>query len=260
MPNYIPKAEQIDSLNEKLTAINDTLKKKNDFTDAIKNLKNVTTKAEEATEKATTAAESVVSPSATVTKSGDTATITVTDKTGTTTAEVKDGSDATVTKDAVVGALGYIPQTKETGYKHLRTVKLTESIKLLTVNTDEDGNSLKLSHAYIKVTHDGSITTNKSFTTDYLIKNDKSEMLLYIYPPLVRASQEEYSILWGHAYGDRTEYEFTYFSTENDLNGELKQSTKTMKILENSWIYGFSFYSGAGIPAGLIIEFYGIQA
>ena len=139
MPNYIPKAEQIDVLNEKLTAINDTLKKKNDFTDAVKNLKDVTTKAEEATEKATAAAESVVSPSAKVTKSGDTTTITITDKSGTTSAEVVDGSDAEVTKDNVVAALGYEPAEKEGNYELIETITLTEDTSSIVRTAEPDG-------------------------------------------------------------------------------------------------------------------------
>jgi hypothetical protein len=155
MPNYIPKAEQIDSLNEKLTAINDTLKKKNDFTDAVKNLKDVTTKAEEAIEKATTAAESVVSPTATVTKSGMTSTITITDKDGTTTAEVVDGSDATVTKDAVVGALGYEPAEKEGSYE-LIEIFTVDSKMTVARNVEPDGTPYKFKALRVVASYDGA--------------------------------------------------------------------------------------------------------
>ena len=155
MPNYIPKAEQIDVLNEKLTAINDTLKKKNDFTDAVKNLKDVTTKAEEATEKATAAAESVVSPTAKVTKSGDTATITITDKSGTTTAEVVDGSDAEVTKDNVVAALGYEPAEKEGNYELIETFSV-ESKMAVVRDTEPNGAPYKFKALRVIATYDGT--------------------------------------------------------------------------------------------------------
>ena len=74
------------------------------------------------------------SPTATVTKSGTTTTVTVTDKTGTTTAEVKDGSDATVTKDNIVSALGYEPVKPEGNYELIEEITLTEDTTVVTLS------------------------------------------------------------------------------------------------------------------------------
>ena len=75
--------------------------------------------------------------SAKVTKSGDTATITITDKSGTTTAEVVDGSDAEVTKDNVVAALGYEPASGK--YELLKTLATEAEAEMIVINKDEDG-------------------------------------------------------------------------------------------------------------------------
>ncbi len=80
------------------------------------------------------------SPTATVTKSGDTATITVTDKSGTTTAEVKDGSDASVTKENVVSALGYTPADIPHQFcliQEITTENSLKSIKLTNLSLTE---------------------------------------------------------------------------------------------------------------------------
>ncbi len=69
------------------------------------------------------------SPTATVTKDGDTATITVTDKSGTTTAEVKDGSDASVTKENVVSALGYTPADIPHQFRLIQEITTENSLK-----------------------------------------------------------------------------------------------------------------------------------
>ena len=109
------------------------------------------------------------SPTATVTKTGDTATITVTDKSGTTTAEVKDGSDATVTKDAVVGALGYEPAEPEGEYELIETITIAAKMsvsrdaepdgtayrfKALRVIADYDGIGEVIQYGYFKVGSD----------------------------------------------------------------------------------------------------------
>lgn len=119
MPNYIPKAEQFDVLNNKLDAINENLKTRASFVEAVAKM-----------EAATADAEAV---SAKVVKSGSTATITVTDKDGTTTAEVRDGSDATVTKDSVVSALGYTPEAVPGEYQLIDTITLTEDTTAVTI-------------------------------------------------------------------------------------------------------------------------------
>ena len=70
MANYIPKAEQFDTLNSKLDAINENLKTRASFVEAVAKMENATEAAEEAATAANTAAAGVVSPTATVTKTG----------------------------------------------------------------------------------------------------------------------------------------------------------------------------------------------
>ena len=134
MANYIPKAEQFDTLNSKLDAINENLKTRASFVEAVAKMENATEAAEEAATAANTAAAGVVSPTATVTKTGDTATITVTDKSGTTTAEVKDGSDATVTKDAVVSALGYEPADIPHQFRLIQETTMASGVSVLQLS------------------------------------------------------------------------------------------------------------------------------
>lgn len=83
------------------------------------------------------------SPSATVSKTGTTTTISVTDESGTTTAMVEDGakgdkgdpgSDASVTKDNIVSALGYTPG--DDNYELLATYNITETAALSITEID----------------------------------------------------------------------------------------------------------------------------
>ena len=46
----------------------------------------------------------------------------------------KDGSDATVTKDSVVSALGYEPEKKEGNYELIETITTTEAVAILRTN------------------------------------------------------------------------------------------------------------------------------
>ena len=153
MANYIPKAEQFDTLNSKLDAINENLKTRASFVEAVAKMENATEAAEEAATAANTAAAGVVSPTATVTKTGDTATITVTDKSGTTTAEVKDGSDATVTKENVVSALGYEPEKPEGEYELIETIELTEDTSEIIRTQEPDGTAYAFNAAMVTITY-----------------------------------------------------------------------------------------------------------
>lgn len=58
-PNFIPRAEQLDTMNSNLDAINTTLQKRESFVEAV-------TKMEAATENATTAAEAARNAAASV--------------------------------------------------------------------------------------------------------------------------------------------------------------------------------------------------
>ena len=80
--NYIPKADQLDTMNAKLDAINESLKKREDFVAAV-------AKMESATEAANKVANTVQNKLDKGEFKGD------------------PGLDATVTKEAVVNALGY---------------------------------------------------------------------------------------------------------------------------------------------------------
>ena len=191
MTEYFPKSEQIDTLNGKLDALNETLKKREDFVSAVAKMEAATAEAQTAATNANTAAAGVVSPTvttskadgvttvtitdkdgahtatiedgakgdkgdtgadgysptATVTKSGTTTTVTVTDKTGTTTAEVKDGSDATVTKDNIVSALGYEPE-KVLSFELINDLTMGGTQESI-ISQDSDGNSFSLREAYV---------------------------------------------------------------------------------------------------------------
>ena len=101
MADYLPKAEQLDTMNAHLAELNEHLQKREDFTTAMAKLDSATQKAESLADG--------FSPTATVTQTSTGADISVTDKNGTTNAHIENGSDANVTKENVVSALGYTP-------------------------------------------------------------------------------------------------------------------------------------------------------
>ena len=101
MADYLPKAEQLDTMNQRLAELNEHLQKREDFTAAMAKLDSATKKAE--------SLKDGFSPTATVTQTSTGADISVTDKNGTTNAHIENGSDANVTAENIKNALGYTP-------------------------------------------------------------------------------------------------------------------------------------------------------
>ena len=101
MADYLPKAEQLDTMNTHLAELNEHLQKREDFTTAMAKLDSATKKAE--------SLKDGFSPTATVTQTSTGADVSITDKNGTTNATITNGTDANVTKENVVSALGYTP-------------------------------------------------------------------------------------------------------------------------------------------------------
>ena len=101
MADYLPKAEQLDMMNQRLAELNEHLQKREDFTAAMAKLDSATKKAESLTDG--------FSPTATVTQTSTGADVSITDKNGTTNAHIENGSDANVTAENIKNALGYTP-------------------------------------------------------------------------------------------------------------------------------------------------------
>ena len=252
MANYIPKAEQFDTLNSKLDAINENLKTRASFVEAVAKMENATEAAEEAATAANTAAAGVVSPTATVTKTGDTATITITDKSGTTTAEVKDGSDATVTKDAVVSALGYEPEKPGGEYELIETIELTEDTSEIIRTQEPDGTAYKFKAFIIMAT--GKTTNNNAFA--YWNGNNGEAVALgrfsnaYNYKTLLR----------GFMMGG---FIFAIGSDEAGYNVRTSQciaAAISKSVYPNGYIDYVNFSTNSPMTVGTTIDLYGIRA
>ncbi len=85
------------------------------------------------------------SPTATVTQTDTGATVTITDAKGTTTADIANGSDASVTTDNIVAALGYTPERDRSGQWYtLYSTQLTEGVNAVTIDRDNDGNTFSV--------------------------------------------------------------------------------------------------------------------
>ena len=245
MANYIPKAEQFDTLNSKLDAINENLKTRASFVEAVAKMENATEAAEEAATAANTAASGVVSPTATVTKTGDTATITVTDKSGTTTAEVKDGSDATVTKDAVVSALGYEPEAVQGEYELVDTVTLTEDVTAVTITDSLIGKA----HVIIMI----ESPSTASYTTINCDAYDDNDTKYYWYLTGMLNKNSAISTL---RYDIDNGEILTQFYTAQSSNQVASGSDCRFMWRKNgaSYIKSLKFYSN--LPSGVVFKIY----
>ena len=256
MANYIPKAEQFDTLNSKLDAINENLKTRASFVEAVAKMENATEAAEKAATTANTAAAGVVSPTATVTKTGDTATITVTDKSGTTTAEVKDGSDATVTKDAVVSALGYAPEAVPDMWTLIETITLTEATKTVSRTAKPDGTVYKLKRLHIIVESPSGVST-KLGGEYYLYCKDGTAVYCWE-DNLIQTAEGRQAILLAEINRDT-------LTVCNEWR--VKQSlwnTYTLKwtygiVTEGTWMHSISINGASNLPAGTKITIYGVD-
>ena len=157
MADYLPKAEQLDTMNQRLAELNEHLQKREDFTAAMAKLDSATQKAESLKDGA-----DGFSPVATVTQTSTGADISITDKNGTTSASITNGSDANVTKENVVSALGYTP---------------LESAPVTSVNGKTGAVELAASDVGAISDSDGSVQNahlaDASVTTDKLAEGER---------------------------------------------------------------------------------------
>lgn len=192
-------------------------------------------------------------------------TLTVTSASGTSSADLKgekgaDGSDAIVTKDNVVAALGYTPAYLESPYVLINKVTLTETVDTIEINKDSDGNEFNLAHAYVKISQDGSITEARSCSSYFWVNTDTGTQSLYIYIQYCLETSKKYAVMWAHNYGERVEYEYNQISTVSDLSGQVISTASTSKMLKNPKIYDVLLYTSDGFPAGVTVEVYGVRA
>lgn len=196
------------------------------------------------------------SPTATVSKSGTTTTISVTDRDGTTTAEVKDGSDASVTKENVVAALGYEPQPQEGQYELINSITITEEVTSLTISTDKDNNPFDLVHGYVKTICSTSVTTSKSGSIYWYGSSDNGNLSLSGYYQLFAGTTGNV-YYWVHRYGSRVECLYERFNATNSIT---EAHNVMVKGYTNPHITHAYLYVSAKIPVGCTIELYGIRA
>ena len=193
------------------------------------------------------------SPTATVSKSGTTTTVTVTDKSGTTTADVLDGSDASVTKENVVSALGYTPAERDLVYINSIIID-AESTKMANITTDAQGNSFRLKRILVLITLPTASGDNSLFCglgdykwVAYCYINTCTRVLFDVQPA-----------------GGDTWYALMYRSTStgSTVTYNMTTSTSGFVTVDNTdgVARGASCYSNVGIPTGTKIDVYGIRA
>ncbi len=185
------------------------------------------------------------SPTATVVKSGTTATITVTDKDGTTTAEVSDGSDATVTKDSVVSALGYTPEAVPGEYELIDTITLTEDTAAVTI-TDS---IINRAHVIIQV----ESPSDTAYTTISCDVRDNNNGIYYWYLTGLLGKSSAISTL---KYDIENGEILTHFYT--GVAGRQLSSGSDCRFMWRktgcSWLNSLKFYSN--LPSGTVFKIY----
>ena len=193
------------------------------------------------------------SPTATVSKSGTTTTVTVTDKNGTTTAEVLDGTDASVTKENVVSALGYEPAERDLVYIN-SIITDAESTKMANITTDAQGNSFRLKRILVLITLPTASGDNSLYCglgdykwVAYCYINTCTRVLFDVQPA-----------------GGDTWYALMYRSTSTGSTVAYNASVSTSGFVTvdntDGVARGASCYSNVGIPTGTKIDVYGIRA
>lgn len=312
MADYLPKAEQLDTMNAKLAELNEHLQKREDFTAAMAKLDSATQKAE--------SLKDGFSPTATVTQTSTGADISITDKNGTTSASVKNGSDANVTKenvvnalgytplesapvtsvngkvgaveiaasdvgaisdsngsvqnahlasasvttdklaegermtkDNVVGALGYEPQKEEGTYELINSVTVTEEVTDIDITTDTHGDAFSLIHAYCKIT---SPTMSSAKAGSIYWRNADGTLSLSGWYQLFTGTTANV-YYWAHIYGSRVEALYERFNETNSITDDHSVMTKNF---DYPAINRLLLYVSLGAPVGAVVELYGIRA
>lgn len=161
-----------------------------------------------------------------------------------------------VTKDAVVSALGYEPAEKEGNYELINSITISETTTIIDINKDSDGNSFDLVHGYIKTTCPSTVTTSVSGSIYFKGKSaDGSLSLSGWYQLFTGTSGNVY--YWVHRYGSRIE---TFYEKLNATNSIVESSSTMAKGYDSPHVTSAYMYVSAGVPAGVIIELYGIRA
>ena len=111
MADYLPKAEQLDTMNQRLAELNEHLQKREDFTAAMAKLDSATKKAE--------SLKDGFSPTVSVTETDEGTTITFTDKDGEKVANIKNGKQGDKGDKGDTGATG--PEIRIVNYSPIGT-------------------------------------------------------------------------------------------------------------------------------------------
>ena len=196
------------------------------------------------------------SPTATVSKSGTTTTVTVTDKNGTTTAEVLDGSDASVTKENVVSALGYKPEAVPDTWTFIETITLTEATKTVNRTAKPDGTAYKLKRLHIIVESPSGVSTK--IGGEYYVYCKDGTAVYCWEDNLIQTAEGRQAILLAEINRDT-------LTVCNEWR--VKQSlwnTWTLKwtygiITEGTWMHSISINGASNLPAGTKITIYGVD-
>lgn len=165
MADYLPKAEQLDTMNAHLAELNEHLQKREDFTAAMAKLDSATEKAE--------SLKDGFSPAATVTQTSTGADISITDKNGTTTASVKNGTDANVTDTETVAVPAYTDQ--------------------VPISTDVDGNAYGVA-ANREFNSDGTVTYGDFYVTGFIPATKGDVIRIKAAAAISSSGQYEYKI------------------------------------------------------------------
>ena len=196
------------------------------------------------------------SPTATVSKSGTTTTVTVTDKNGTTTAEVLDGSDASVTKENVVSALGYTPEAQPDTWTLIETITLTEATKTVSRTAKPDGTAYKLKRLHIIVESPSGVST-KIGGEYYLYCKDGTAVYCWE-DNLIQTAEGRQAILLAEINRDA-------LTVCNEWRvGQSLWNTYTLKwtygiITEGTWMHSISINGASNLPTGTKITIYGVD-
>ena len=199
------------------------------------------------------------SPTATVSKSGTTTTVTVTDKNGTTTAEVLDGSDASVTKDNVVAALGYTPAEKEGNYELIGTYNTgEEDIGTFNITEEANGNPLRLKAGLAIIRAPSTLTTDKPSSSYWEVEADGySKVVMYQWiSGIYKAKYPTYTqvaIINGNLCR-------AMWTTEGSGGADVCKTLFRLLPSTECVCTKFWLYSGQLIPANTTITLYGIRA
>ena len=194
------------------------------------------------------------SPTATVTKSGTTTTVTVTDRDGTTTAEVLDGTDASVTKDNVVAALGYEPADIPHQFRLIQETTLESGVSVLQLTNQS------LKEIYVLFIQPSSGFAAISVNTNiYFNKTVGLSTELYGWWTVMGAAANQQSM--GYAQIRRNLLDASYQQMHSYMMMQINPRVLKYIVEEGTIITGIKLKSDSvTFPTGIVVKIYGVDA